>query len=415
MVKELISYRDETFELLFNDIAGFSSNLSNQIFEQEDRRIAIYGVRGLGKTTAMQGALWLGFKKHTERPFIPLNVIVSNAHGAQTSDAIADLFYRAVILSVVRASKEIAIKEEFIQAAKRYAPWVAKRITELAGVVFPPIATAASLANKSLVALTEQSGNKNIDSILSSANLNAQQVATILLDKLAEEGGEPVFVIDELDKVDNDAALADFFDANQAWFQGKRGMISLSYTFGEAMRDTTITSVKRIAKVETIGGITTLRDATDLIRTRASLGLSQLSGSESETVRVVEKLIPEETIVSLVNLATPITFLMLERMSSGIDAAIKQKATRVLPEHLEISLGEERRPTKIELSILEAISPGRLHPSVISEKLDKDPAQISRALKKMAEKSWVSKLGSGKQVLYCITTSGESARRRGRS
>ena len=413
MIKELISYQDETFELLFRDNGGFTNGISNQVFGQQDRRISIYGVRGLGKTTAMQGALWMGLRKYKSKTFVPLNIVVANARGANSANELADVFYRAVILSVTRTAKAVAAKDEFMQAAKQYAPWVAEKITAVASTVFPPLAIAASLAGKGVEMLVKQSGQKSIDALLSSPHLNAQQMATILLDKLADSGGKPMFIIDELDKVENDAVLSEFFDANQAWFQGKQGMISLSYTFGEAMKQATLTSVSRISRIEKIPGTTSSEDAREVVRSRAVLGLSHIVRNEQEADRLFEKLIPAETITALVNVTAPNTYLMLEKMSSAIDTAIRLKASAVLPEHVEITPSEELRPTGLQLKILEQLGSGRLPPSVITERLRKDPGLVSRTLKKMIERNWVGKLGSGKQVSYYITSSGDSARRRG--
>lgn len=75
MVKELTSYQDELFCQLFHDMSGFSRNLAEQVFGQRDRRISIYGVRGLGKTTAMQGALWNGLREKATSKYIPVNVL----------------------------------------------------------------------------------------------------------------------------------------------------------------------------------------------------------------------------------------------------------------------------------------------------------------------------------------------------
>jgi len=48
------SYEDDLFGLLYQDIGDFAAKRSPRIVSQ-DRRISIYGVRGVGKTTATQG------------------------------------------------------------------------------------------------------------------------------------------------------------------------------------------------------------------------------------------------------------------------------------------------------------------------------------------------------------------------
>lgn len=57
ITRELLSYKDELFGLLYCDIGNFASQRALKIATQ-NRRISIYGVRGVGKTTAMQGVLW---------------------------------------------------------------------------------------------------------------------------------------------------------------------------------------------------------------------------------------------------------------------------------------------------------------------------------------------------------------------
>ena len=98
----------------------------------------------------------------------------------------------------------------------------------------------------------------------------------MLINHLEENGSLPVFAIDELDKVSSDTLLSDFFDGNQAWFQGKRGIISLTYTFGEAIKEATTSSVRRLSKVEIFPGVTKQEDAKKIIYQRAFVGLSQI-------------------------------------------------------------------------------------------------------------------------------------------
>ena len=46
--------------------------------------------------------------------------------------------------------------------------------------------------------------------------------------------------------MNSDTVLSDFFDGNQAWFQGKQGIISLTYTFGESIKEAVASSAKRV-------------------------------------------------------------------------------------------------------------------------------------------------------------------------
>jgi len=264
MVKELTSYQDELFSLLFRDISVFSQGISDHVFGQRDRRISVYGVRGLGKTTAMQGAIWAGLREEKADRCIPVNVVVSGVRGVGNPRQLSDLFYRSVILGVYQVARASGLKDGLVEVATRYAPWVARKVTEAVGIIFGPVALASDLSEKGVKWLVGRLGYSNIDSLVASKSLDSQQAATLLVDRLEDLDGDPIFVIDELDKVEDDAVLSDFFDGNQAWFQGRRGIISLSYTFGESLGKTLVTSASRISSIERFPGITSFEDAAEI-------------------------------------------------------------------------------------------------------------------------------------------------------
>jgi len=412
MVKELTSYQDELFCQLFHDMSGFSQNLADQVFDQQDRRISIYGIRGLGKTTAMQGALWYGLRKKSTNKYIPINVVVLGARGVTDPLKLSDLFYKSVILGINRVAAASDFKKELTQAAARYAPWVAKKITEAAGVIIGPIALASDLSEKGVRWLVKHLGYSNIDTLISSKDLDSQQAAMLLIDKLEEEGGKLVFMIDELDKVENDTVLSDFFDGNQAWFQGKQGMISLSYTFGKSLSKTLVTSASRISLIESFPGITSAEDAAEIIRSRMELGLSQIKDSKETAEAAAAKIMPNETVRAILNVSAPNSHIMLERTSQAIDAAISSKAEFVSSEHVYVEPEEQTLPTTLEASILRELTACKLSPSVISDRLHKDRGLTSRTLQKLMAKNWVDRHGEGKRAYYFITPKGEAANRR---
>ncbi len=416
MVKELTSYQDEVFGLLFRDIGGFSQSISEEVFHQRDRRISIYGVRGMGKTTAMQGAVWLflgsGEKKAGVGDHIAVNVLVSGAKGIQSARQLSDLFHRSVILGVSRIAGSAAMERRVARSAGRYAPWVARKITEGAAVVFAPAALASDAVEKGVKWLVERLGYSNIDSLLSSRNLDPSQASTLLLDRLEGMGKRPMFIIDELDKVDDGVILSDFFDGNQAWFQGKQVILSLSHTFGESLKKTLVTAASRISRLEAFPGLTSFDDASQIIRGRAELGLSQSGKGEREVRELADRLIPDDVIRAVLNVSAPNTYVMLERMSRALDLAIESKSALVLPEHVVAEESEELVPTTLEVLILNELKAGRLSPSVVSERLDRDRGLVTRTLRRMMERDWVGRVGSGKRAYYHITGKGEAALRR---
>jgi hypothetical protein len=153
---------------------------------------------------------------------------------------------------------------------------------------------------------------------LSFSETDTRHAVDILIRNLEESGAFLVFVIDELDKINSDTLLSDFFDGNQAWFQGKQGIISLTYTFGESIKETVASSVKRFSSVEMYNGVTKLEDAENIILSRAYLGVAQICQNEKTTNDVIRAIIPPETIKAILNVSAPNTFLMLERTYAAI-------------------------------------------------------------------------------------------------
>jgi DNA-binding MarR family transcriptional regulator len=206
--------------------------------------------------------------------------------------------------------------------------------------------------------------------------------------------------------------LSDFFDGNQAWFQGKQGMISLSYTFGKALSKTLVTSASRISQIEGFPGITSSEDAAEIIRSRIELGLSQVKGNEEAAAEAAVKIMPDETVKTILNVSAPNSHIMLERASQAIDTAILAKAEIVSPDHVYAESAEQTLPTRLEASILHELVACKLSPSVISDRLQKDRGLTTRTLQRLMSKNWVDRHGDGKRAYYFITPKGEAAYRR---
>lgn len=112
-------------------------------------------------------------------------------------------------------------------------------------------------------------------------------VADILIAHLEETGTLPIFVIEELDRASSDTVLSDFFDGNQSCFQGERGILALTYTFGEPIKETVTSSVSILSTVEIYHGVTTQEDAEKIIHSRAFLGVFQVQKREKATIKAV--------------------------------------------------------------------------------------------------------------------------------
>ncbi|GAH42331.1 unnamed protein product, partial [marine sediment metagenome] len=215
-----------------------------------------------------------------------------------------------------------------------------------------------------------------------------------------------------LDKVNLDTMLSDFFDGNQSWFQGKRGMLSLTYTFGESIKESVVSSVRRLSTVEMYPGVITQGDAEKLIHSRAFLGISQIQKNEKSATETTQKLFPPETIKTILNVSAPNTYLMLERTYEAIQRAVDSKSKTVMPEHVFKEEIELEIPTELEYQILKQLSKGRLSPSEVAGRLNKASSSVVRSLKGVMNKNWVTRVGVGKRAYYSLTARGDAAIKR---
>jgi predicted transcriptional regulator len=366
----------------------------------------------MGKTTAMQGIIWEGIQQKRIGNAIPLNIVVSGAMTANNPKELADNFHRALLLGVGRLAMAKNRKKEILDGLKRYAPWVAKKATEAVGIIFGPVALASDLAEKGVKWLVKKFDYENIEALLTSKDVDLERASSILLEKL-ESDGKTLFIIDELDKVKDDVILSDFFDGNQSWFQGRNAIISLSYTFGQALKDTLLVSASRISTIEPFPGIGSLTDAKDIIRRRVMLGLSQIEETEESASQVAEQIFPDGTINALLNVSAPNIYILLERASQALDRAIASNSTAVLPDHVYKEPLEKSQASEIERMILERlVNTGRLSTMDLAEQLNRNKGQISKVLTRMMTKGWVNRIGAGKRAYYYITPKGESSLRR---
>jgi Cdc6-like AAA superfamily ATPase/predicted transcriptional regulator len=411
MTRELLSYEDELFGLLYCDIGNFASQRALKIATQ-NRRISIYGVRGVGKTTAMQGVLWHALSTSKDAKIMPITVTVKGARAASSLRELEDAFYRSVISGIWEVAEFKKRENKLKKGAQKYAPWIGRKITEAFGIVFPPLALASDLAENGIKWLVGKLKQTDIESILTSTTIDSTHVADILINRLEETGALPIFVIDELDKVASDTLLSDFFDGNQSWFQGKRGILALTYTFGESIKKTVTSSVRRLSTVEMYQGVTTQEEVEKIIRSRAFLGISQIQKEENAAIQAIQEIFPTDTIKTILNVSAPNTYLMLERTYEAIQKAIESKSKIVMPEHVFREETEIKIPTELEYQILKELSKGRLSPTKIAGRLDKASSSIVRALKGMMNKNWITRVGVGKRAYYSLTARGDAATKR---
>ncbi|MCL5949751.1 MAG: winged helix-turn-helix domain-containing protein [Candidatus Bathyarchaeota archaeon] len=415
MTRNLLSYEDELFGLLYRDIDDFAAKQTPKIVTQR-RTTSVYGPRGVGKTAAIQGVLLQAIEETAEDPIIPITITVKGANTASNIKELNDVFFRSVLSGILDISTFKRRENTLKEGIKKYAPWVAGKMTEVASIVFPPLGLASDASEKGVKWLVGQLHKPDIESILASTETDTRHAVDILIRYLEESGQCLVFSIDELDKVPSDTLLSDFFDGNQAWFQGKQGIISLTYTFGESIKDTVASSVKRFSTVEKYNGVAKLTDAENIILSRAYLGVSQVCQNEKATNEMIRAILPTETIRAILNVSAPNTFQMLERTYSALQKAIDAGSKTVTPVHVLEEETETLVPTQLEQTIMSELSKGRLTPSDLSEQLEKHSSSIVRALQEMMRKRWVTRVGKGKRAYYSLTMRGDAAVKRcGRS
>lgn len=155
LTRWLLSYEDEFFPLLYYDVAGSAEKTAPRVFHH-GRSVSLYGVMGTGKTILAQGILASGLRSSDDDgKFLPVVVSVKGSRSVDTLRELEDRFYQSVLQSLLGAS---SLRDRFERAkrmARSYAPWVAAKALEAAGLVFPPAFLASmSSSEKSGSSLT---------------------------------------------------------------------------------------------------------------------------------------------------------------------------------------------------------------------------------------------------------------------
>jgi len=421
LTRWLLSWEDEFFGFLYYDVSDFASSNAPRIFSQ-GRSISIYGVRGIGKTAAMQGILWHGMKNAnasqsgTKNSFLPVSVSVKGMRGASSVAELEERFYRSVLSGLLLSTNMSSKYERAKHLTANFAPWISKKAVDAASLVFPPAFIGSDAVERGVKKLLDRLGIKEQEKLVISKDVDARFATDFILKEVEVSNVIPVFAIDELDKVPYDALLSDFFDGNQEFFQGRRTIISLSHTFGESVQKALVVSVSRFSSVQSLGGVDTPEDLSKMLEPRLALGLSQTAKTSKEANALAESLFRPETIETIVNLYVPNAHLMLEAAYRGVENASRTKSSAVFPEHVEEHASGSRVreapvPTELQRLILGKLSLGRLSPSEIAERTDRKEESVVRILKMMMKNNWVGRVGEGRRVYYFLTQGGEAARR----
>ncbi len=410
----LLRYDDEFFGLLHQDINETPREIATQVFEH-GRSVSIYGVRGIGKTTLMQAVLWHGLQ-NPSRKFLPVVVEVVGASSVSSQSDLADKFYRAVLSGLISAGSLGNKHSKIKSAVGSHVPWIAASAVSVLGLVFPPVAVGSHATKKALGALLDEFGiKKEVEgSLLISKNIEPKIAVDFIVEKLADADVHPVFVMDELDKVPNDAMLSEFFNGNQGWFQGKRSVISLSHTYGQSVEKKMIESLGRISQAQKIEGPTAVDQFKKILHARLLLGISNIEPNESRATKAVQNMFPDEVMAAVVNMYVPNLYLMLEHSYRAMQRARTRNGTQVILNDLEkFESNEIREPTGIEMKILNHLSKNSSSPRELIAKTGKNRGTITKGIKSLYSDGLIEKTGTGKSVRYSITQKGETVRRVG--
>lgn len=408
ILKNSFTYDDETFPLVYHDINNFADKHCEEVFKHK-RRLAIYGTRGTGKSTAMQALLYYGIiNKMVDKP-MPINVTVMGTPSVKDTSQLTDLFYRSILRGIfylIESKKEYNEMKNKKHYINKYAPWIGGRIADTCSLLFPPLILASNIAEKGLNWLVKSYSKIDFNQFLFDKNIDAIQASNMLISRFKKKGFEPIFLIDELDKIIEDKILSDFFDGNQAFFMNEIVVMTLSQTFGESIKDAVVSSVRRFAKVECFSGITSTYDAQQILRNRAFLGISQVVKKENEAKQKTKEIFSDQTINTIVNETRPITHLMLEKTYEAVKKAVDSNSNIVKSEHVVNIKQEMKVPTNLERNILLKLRNKRQSPSEMSISLNKKLSSISRTLSSLLKEGWVTRVGEGKRAYYSITQKG---------
>lgn len=319
-------------------------------------------------------------------------------------------FYRSVLEGIYSTLDMESKSKKINQVLAATAPWLSAGALSLAGSIYPPILMASGMVQKGLESLAKKTGMTGIDSLILSRDVNHKSVVNQVLLQLEKDGIIPVFAIDELDKMTDDDLLSDFFEGQQGWFQSKRCLISLSFTYGRSLKNATIHSVKRFCSIQEIDGVTERADFDEIVRRRFRTGISEIEKNRTAVEAASRNILTDHMSTQIINNFAPHISLMLEEVYAGIKHALEHGGTATRIEDFSVLNGAGlEAPTRLERLILDELAKGRRRPGELATMLEKTPPEISRSLAKMQKTEWVGSEGSWTKN-YFIKQKGESAR-----
>lgn len=401
-----LEIQDEFFSLLFVDIDGKAAALSRTLFETEDRRVALYGPRGIGKSAILRGVAYAGLRSGA--PKVPIVCKVSESRSVSSVADIEDRFFTSVVNGIAAIPR---IRNNWMQLTKkqsagRYAPWIANAVMSSASLFIQPLSMVSGVMTKAVESVVRPTSYRSLEEMLATTSVKVGRLSDMLISELEKSRIEPVFVIDELDKVIDPDAIHNFIEGNQTWFEGKNVILTISHNVGESLQKIAAGSIARIASLESYGGMSSTGQGREIISKRASLGLGISYGTPEASLQdEFERIVHRKAIDEIIERAFPSPFRMLRLMYDTLQTSIA--SARPVE---EVLLGANPkatvRVTKQRLRVLTILSNGPLTLKDLASATKVDPRQLYVTLKLMVRNDLLQTTREGRRVFYHMTEEG---------
>lgn len=408
-----IAYADEFFSLLFVDVGNSADSLAEGLFGSEDRRVAVYGPRGVGKSAILQGIAFSGIQHGMLK--LPVVAKIGEARSVSTVAELEDRFFTAVAKAIasipnIHSNWSKVTKEDLLA---KYSPWLATAVSNAASIFSLPLAIVSRVISDTIRSVVKPSNYRSLEELLTSSSIKAPRLADLLVTKLYDQSVEPVFIIDELDKITDSDVVHNFIEGNQSWFEGKNVVLTMSHNIGESLKKISTGSISRIASPKPYMGLTNTKEGEEIIHKRAVLGYSSRYRDQSITIKnaqqEVYKILPESVLVEIIEQTFPNPSRMLRLTYDALEeAATKGKS---VPEALRAVTPVKpstTRITKRRLQILETLSAGPMTLTELARSLDVSTGSLFVTLGRMVSKGFLQTTKDAGQVHYHLTENGNT-------
>ena len=168
------------------------------------------------KGAILQGIGFLGIKEHSGMK-LPIVAKISEARSVTSVAKLEDRFYTAIAKGIARVPD---IQAKWSKVAKgeklaKHSAILASAVTGAAAFFIHPLSLASGLITQTIGSIVRPSNYRSLDELLTSSSVRPSRLTDLLIAKLRDEDIEPVFIIDELDKVADPDIVHNFIDARK--------------------------------------------------------------------------------------------------------------------------------------------------------------------------------------------------------